>query len=451
MNKYLLEILQEANTIIIPGLGALTVTNKDKGEMMFMSYLKHDDGALSSYIAQKDGVDETEAKNIIARYVREIQSKLDQGESFDVFGLGSFVKDKDGDVEFVGNEPKSDGDTSVAVKEEAIIEQTIVESISHVEADETKTPVTEKADEEVVIPAEEPDEETITEPIQEETVEREVEAELPADEIVIPPVEPVAEATSEFIEQPFVEQKELTIAEKEELSKNVDKLEKLNEKAPQVIAPSPAKEPQQSMRKSTKKDAKKSVSATKEKKKRGAGFWILIVLLLLLGGGGTYFGINYNELKQHIPFLADKAPSPEKKTDAKEKMEELMGETTTDVESEEETAVQEVETPKTTSEPVTAPTKEVVQPSTSPKKVTASSSSTSGGPYKIICGVFAERANADRMLANLKAEGLPAEILPSPSGMNFVCMKAFDTEAEASQALGSLRNLAPKAWLMKMP
>ena len=54
MDKYLLEILKEVNTIIIPGLGALTITNKDTGEIMFMDYLKHDDGQLAEYIAQKE-------------------------------------------------------------------------------------------------------------------------------------------------------------------------------------------------------------------------------------------------------------------------------------------------------------------------------------------------------------------------------------------------------------
>ena len=57
MDKYLLSILQEVNTIIIPGLGALTLVNADKGEYMFMSFLKHDDGQLAAYIAEKEGKD----------------------------------------------------------------------------------------------------------------------------------------------------------------------------------------------------------------------------------------------------------------------------------------------------------------------------------------------------------------------------------------------------------
>jgi len=78
MDKYLLEILKQVSTIIIPGLGALTITNQKTGEIMFMPYLKHDDGKLSAHIAGKEGWDENEAKNLIAKYVREIQAELDK-------------------------------------------------------------------------------------------------------------------------------------------------------------------------------------------------------------------------------------------------------------------------------------------------------------------------------------------------------------------------------------
>ena len=100
MDKYLLEILKDVNTIIIPGLGALTITNSDTGEIMFMGFLKHDDGQLSKYIAEKEGWDENEAKNLVAKYVREITLKLDQGESYDMYEFGSFIKNEDGEIEF---------------------------------------------------------------------------------------------------------------------------------------------------------------------------------------------------------------------------------------------------------------------------------------------------------------------------------------------------------------
>lgn len=100
MVNYLLEILKENKTIIIPGLGALTITNSETGDIMFMPYLRHDNGVLSGFIAQKDGIDEADAKNIIAKFVREINAELDKGETFSMFQLGDFVKTPDGDIEF---------------------------------------------------------------------------------------------------------------------------------------------------------------------------------------------------------------------------------------------------------------------------------------------------------------------------------------------------------------
>ena len=100
MDQYLLQILKETNTIIIPDLGALTITNATTGEIMFMPFLKHDDGKLSAHIAAKEGIEENEAKNIVAKHVREIKSSVDKGDSYDMFEFGTFTKGDDGDVEF---------------------------------------------------------------------------------------------------------------------------------------------------------------------------------------------------------------------------------------------------------------------------------------------------------------------------------------------------------------
>ncbi len=95
MEKYLLEILQNVNTIIIPGFGALTITNHDTGEIMFMSYLKHDDGKLVSYIMENEGLGELEAKNLVAKYVREIEMTLNDVGFYEIMELGTFYKNGD--------------------------------------------------------------------------------------------------------------------------------------------------------------------------------------------------------------------------------------------------------------------------------------------------------------------------------------------------------------------
>jgi hypothetical protein len=93
MNNYLLLLLKELKTIIIPGLGALTITNEATNELLFMPFLKYDDGTLSKYIADKEGMSENDAKNLIAKFVREVLSELDKGEPYDMYQFGSFLKE----------------------------------------------------------------------------------------------------------------------------------------------------------------------------------------------------------------------------------------------------------------------------------------------------------------------------------------------------------------------
>src|SRR5574343_1363759 len=100
MNQYLLSILKEVNTIIIPGIGALTITNAATGEIMFMPYLKFDDGKLAQHISEKEGMEINDAKNLVAKYVREIEAQLNIGESYDMYQFGSFIKTSEGEIEF---------------------------------------------------------------------------------------------------------------------------------------------------------------------------------------------------------------------------------------------------------------------------------------------------------------------------------------------------------------
>lgn len=100
MNSYLQALLAELHTLIIPGLGALTVTNAERGEILFMPYLKYDDGKLAQHIADKEGMTLNEAKNLVAKYVREIEQQLHRGDRYDLYQFGSFSKDSSGEIQF---------------------------------------------------------------------------------------------------------------------------------------------------------------------------------------------------------------------------------------------------------------------------------------------------------------------------------------------------------------
>jgi nucleoid DNA-binding protein len=131
MDKYLLLLLKEVNTIIIPDLGALTITNHSTGEIMFMPFLKYDDGKLAAYISEKEGFELNDAKNLISKYVRDVQAVLDRGESYDMFQFGTFLKDKSGEIIF----RNWDGSMPSEIKNEVLTNQIVEEIVSLEDSD----------------------------------------------------------------------------------------------------------------------------------------------------------------------------------------------------------------------------------------------------------------------------------------------------------------------------
>lgn len=103
MDKFLIELLQLSNSVILPDFGAIVIANENTGDVMFDEYLKFNDGKLIALIVANSTMDEQDATNMVAKYVRDIQIQLDKGDSYDIFGLGSFTKDQDGTIVFNGS------------------------------------------------------------------------------------------------------------------------------------------------------------------------------------------------------------------------------------------------------------------------------------------------------------------------------------------------------------
>lgn len=427
MDKYLLEILKDVNTIIIPGLGALTITDSDTGEIMFMGFLKHDDGQLSKYIAEKEGWDENEAKNLIAKYVREITLKLDQGESYDMYEFGSFVKNDDREIEFK-NWGQGDSSTTDESKTDEI------ERKPEVPESEIKEETEEESEKEaiespVIIPS------SKTEKVEEnkEEIEQEEPAEPTKVEVKVEePESKKADVTEEKKEEkpkPVVAaavKKDLTIVEKEAIKKGEEKLERLR---------------------------KQKEEQNKEKKRRGAGFYILLVLVAAILSGGTYFALNYNEMKQHIPFLADNEEQTEN-IDHKKEMEELLQINETQDETEEGST--ETEMNETTQESEELETEdqealeedltEEITPEPIEEKIEPTITTSSDGSFHIIAGAFSSAENAERFGNKMREENHTVKVGPG-KGMNLVSIGAYSTRSEAENALRSVRSSHPGSWV----
>lgn len=390
MDKYLLELLKDVSTIIIPGLGALTITDKRTGEIMFMSYLKHDDGALINYIAEKEGMDQNDAKNLVAKYVREILAKLDQGETYDMFQFGSFYK-LDDEVDFrawEGQKSSHASETTVDLEEE-----TNKENKEH-EDNIFVPPVVDSPSEEINTPQEVMAEET-----------------------------DVNNGDSSVNESPIESIREYNIAEKEEQEKNKAKLENL----------------------------KKAKADKQVKKKRGVGFYLLVSLIIVIVAGGSLVGIFFDDVKKHLPFLAEEFKLEQAPNELDE-MKETLGITEDDEDVENETdTLNYTESTELLdeNEDISSQTESADSEVAEELKVTSYPEATSG-KYHIIAGAFSSIDNANRMAAKLNEGGYQASVKMQGS-LHFVSAKAFDSKEAANSELSNVRTIASNAWVYAWP
>jgi cell division septation protein DedD len=399
MDKYLVEILKETNTIIIPGIGALTMTDRSSGEVMFMSFLKHDDGAFAKFIAEKEGLGIDEAKDKVASYVREIEAKLSAGESYDMPAFGSFRKDKTGDMIFEQNKGGLDGSTSVEVpaqmdeadlavhEEEAAIEPELMAAVPESTSEETI--IEETSMQETVV---EPElaQQIEESPIEVSNSEKPVytEEEQWNDDLDLPPVN----ATVERPKKPILEK------------------------------------------------------AKADKKRRSPMLLFLIIAVVIVLGGATtvvLYGENLGlfmakeEVKEQVEEELDE-----------DKIDEWYDADETEDSEEEDSEDEEVPVVKE-AEPVQKQT-ELAEKKPVPvevKKVATVSSATNGA-YHIVAGAFGDVSNAERLVTKLKGLGYSAQVLVQLNGLHIVSAGSYSSQQEAERALKENAANLPKAWIL---
>lgn len=453
MDKYLLQILHEVNTIIIPGLGALTVTNKATGEIMFMSYLKHDDGNLARYISEKEGISENDARNLIAKYVREIQSKLDTGDTYDMYRFGRFIK-KNGEIDFESwdsyQHPAEDEENADSAPEEKSTPET--EAPAPVESPET--------DEQVKIP--EPVEqhevaetnefiENMTEdsppvyvaaglddilnkgysvPVPDDTEKQEE----PLD--AIPEKEPSAEEITEpKLDVSEIKPEENVYIPKEEVKKIVAKQASLQSGSPKKAA---------AKAKAAESAADKTQPAQSPgKKKKSALFWVLVIVGIVVLAGGAATTIFYKQLfgKEEVKKNKESAMLSDENLEEIEKQVELEAEQDSALMAQ-EAATEKIAVEEAKKSEIKQIEEAVKQPVKQPVKTTFSG----GGSYHIIAGGFGVEANAERLAKKYQAEGKDARVLGKFDDLYLVSYGSFATQGEANQAL---KNAGIKGWVFK--
>lgn len=445
MNKYFIQLFLEESTVIIPNLGALTVTNEDTGEIMFLPYLKFDDGKLADFIAKTEGVAKTDAENTIAKFVREIQAKLDQGESYDIFEFGSFSKNSEGEIEFTST-PK-EGNTSTESEpqvEESSVTAAIslgdlVEEVNNTESAEESTPEPEV--EEKVTDSKSLLDDILAESKPEEKVE-EPKEETPVAATPPSAEEPVKESVKE--EKPAETKKEVPKKEK---------LKKESKKAPKKVI-----------------QENELIDKKPKKKKKGFAFYLLLFFIAVFIGAGVWGYMNLDILREHIPFLAEEERKEYKsildsEEDHIQVMKELSGMTdssgtdeTVEPTNEEIAASQKTEEqkvvepkPKATPKPVEKkpepkPVAKKTEPKTTPTKTNTGAASP-GGSFYVIVGSFSSAENANNLAAKLKSEGFTSSTLPNGT-MTMVSAGAFPSGTAAREFINNNPSVG-KGWIYK--
>lgn len=433
MDKYLQEMLLEMNMIIIPGLGALSMVNRATGEIMFMPYLKHDDHVLAKHIAAKEGWEENDAVNLIAKYVREIDAKLNIGESYDMYRFGSFKKDNTGDVNFeawIGESP-----SVVNVSTTPLEEVSDVESVGVIEEQIVSEPIIEKTDEPNIETVEEAVPEPIiiqvepTEVIEEEEVQPIIT--LEADSIeVIEPVSEFEEAEKTATEINPIIEKEAIIEEIETIQYTEEDQWKDDLDLPPINAK--IERPKKPIIEKAKSD----------KKKRRPAFYILTILLVILIGGSVTVAVFYDQLRQHLPFVAQETSKVDEKPSATEEN-KVIKEEEKDVEPkvEEESIIEETLTE-------VEPKEEIVNSAyiqTSTGRVNPTQ------PYHVIAGAFREKSNAERFRDRLRENGNSnSEIIGEFDGLFIVSASSHQSMEEAQNSRKSNSTIT-QSWIFRWP
>ena len=422
MNQYLLSILREVNTIIIPGVGALTITNAATGEIMFMPYLKFDDGKLAQHISEKEGMELNDAKNLVAKYVREIEAQFNIGESYDMYQFGSFYKNSEGEIEF-----KPWNGINEIQSSETLINQSTIEP----------EPTTDNTIDNIEI-VEEPiqAEPLINEPeisnnenilqLKKEHQENETENELDtassvAEFVVEETIHPVI---SEIREESIPE---TIYTEEQQWNDDLD-LPPINTKIERPKKPIIEK-------------------VQKDKKRKSPAKVILLTLLFIVIGGGTTVILMRDQLGITIPFLSASKESTEVKSVTSTKS-TVKEETSTETETTEIDETKEVATNET---PVKSEVEEQSVSNSSDMLQTSTGLIDRNKPYHVVGGAFTELSNAERYQKKLTQSGNSSVVIGKFDGLYIVSISSYSNQDEAKNALNEAKGISANAWIFRFP
>lgn len=409
MDKYLLQLLGEKGSIIIPNIGAL-MRNGDNSPIIFNPHLKFNNGALENFICISEGISEQEAANMVSKYARNIQQTVDKGEEYLMYGLGSFSKDDSGTIAFVesnGDEKEEAEAIDTKSKPEAPKEDTQKEEDKKPQTKEEKTKQDKTKETSEVKPKTE--------------VKKEEKPETTEDKATV---------TQDKVTSPVKE------TNKEKEQKPSKAAENKKEVAPKKV------EKKQTAQKPVAEKKEKAALKPKEQKQKKKNPVPLIILILILAGAGAFVGFKFDLVKSWVVNEPVKTgidrstqPTDTTVTETQEDVAMMEGGDTSLIEQEEEASMEAAEKGEVIAE----------EPETS---ISDAPSISSEANYTIVLNVFANPSNADKYYGPLSNQ---SQITLNKRGTKtWVFYGSYSTRKAANNDLQKAKNINPDAWIKKL-
>ncbi len=93
MDGIIKTLVQTHSRVNIPGFGAFIISKDNESfSVLFNRHLNYDDGVLSGYLVDTQGITQDEAKDQIKQYVDKLNTALEAGKA-SIDGIGSFTMD----------------------------------------------------------------------------------------------------------------------------------------------------------------------------------------------------------------------------------------------------------------------------------------------------------------------------------------------------------------------
>src|SRR5690554_1671104 len=124
MEKYLQELIQSHNRIIIPDFGAFIISRDNGQNILFNNFLTFNDGLLVSHICEVEGINSDQALEKVAQIIQKVKTALTKEGKYKIVKIGTLVRGEEGAISFESEEvedPISENELNISVKKEELM------------------------------------------------------------------------------------------------------------------------------------------------------------------------------------------------------------------------------------------------------------------------------------------------------------------------------------------